>query len=130
MKVFLGRCAGIVSTALFVGAFAHGEANPDASREADSQVIVMNSHAIREAAVFRQEPEYPAAARQFRLSGDVIADFTVGLDGKIETISTNKACPLLADAVTRALRKWSFAPFVVDGHPRKVKSTLTFAFHL
>lgn len=90
----------------------------------------MNSHAIREAAIFKQEPEYPAAARQFRLSGEVVADFTVGLDGKVENVTTSKGCPLLTEAVSRALRKWTFSPFVVDGHPRKVKSTLTFNFHL
>jgi TonB family protein len=130
MKVFCRRFAGIVSTALFVAVLAHGEANPDPSREADNQTIVINSHAIRAAAIFKQEPEYPAAARQFRLSGEVVAEFTVGLDGKVENVVTSKGCPLLTEAVNRALRKWSFSPFIVDGRPRKVKSTLTFDFHL
>ncbi len=130
MKVFLRRSAGIVSTSLFVVVLAHAAANPDPSREADNEVIVMNSHAIRQAAVFRQEPEYPAAARQFRLSGDVVAEFTVGLDGKVENVTTSKGCPLLTEAVSRALRKWTFSPFIVDGRPRRVKSTLTFDFHL
>jgi len=131
MKVFLRRGAGIVSTAFLVVVLARAEAGPEPSREADNQVIVINSHAIREAAVFKQEPEYPAAARQFRLSGEVVADFTVGLDGKVESVTTSKGgCPLLTEAVSRALRKWTFSPFVVDGHPRRVKSTLTFNFHL
>jgi TonB family protein len=130
MKVFCRRFSGIVSTVLFVAALAHGAASPDPTREPDSQAIFIDSHAIRQAAVFKQEPEYPAAARQFRLSGDVVADFTVGLDGKVETVTTNKSCPLLTESVTRALKKWTFTPFVVDGHPRRVKSTLTFNFHL
>jgi len=130
MKVFLRRSAGIVSTALFVVVLAYGEASPSPSRETDSQTIVINSHAIREAATFKQEPEYPAAARQFRLSGDVVAEFTVGLDGKVENVVTSKGCPLLTESVSRALKKWTFSPFLVDGHPRRVKSTLTFNFHL
>jgi TonB family protein len=120
----------MVSTALLAVVMAHGAANPDASHEANSPVIVITSHAIREAAVFKQEPEYPAAARQFRLSGEVVADFTVGVDGKVETVAITKGCPILTEAVSRALKKWTFSPFLVDGHPRRVKSTLTFNFQL
>ncbi len=130
MGGFFRQYAGIVSAALFVVVLAHGAAPPDPTHDTDSQVIVISSHAIRQAALFKQEPEYPAAARQFRLSGQVVADFTVGLDGKVENVSVTKGNPLFSDAVTRAVRKWSFSPFLVDGHPRRVKSTLTFDFQL
>src|SRR5271163_4103798 len=101
MKVFIRLCAGIVFAALFVATLAQGAASPDAGHDADSQVLVITSHAIREAATFRQEPEYPPAARQFRLSGEVVAEFTVGLDGKVENVTTNKGCPLLTESVNR-----------------------------
>jgi TonB family protein len=130
MQVFLQRCAAIVSAALFVAVVAHGEGNPDTTHDTDNGVLVVSAHAIREAAVFHQEPEYPATARQFRMSGEVVAEFVVGLDGKVENVSITKGSPILSDAVVRALRKWSFSPFKVDGHPRRVKSTLSFNFQL
>jgi TonB family protein len=92
--------------------------------------VIMSDRAIREAARSHVEPEYPAAARQFRVSGEVVCDLTVGLDGKIENVAILKGNPLLNAAVMAALRKWTFVPFNVDGHPTKVKSTLTFAFKL
>jgi TonB family protein len=133
MKVV--RYAGTVSTVvcsmvLCAVMLAAGAESPDASGDADKQTIVVSSHAIREAAVFRQEPEYPAAARQFRLSGEVVAEFTVGLDGKVENVAITKGRPILNDAVIRAVRKWSFSPFMVDGRPHRVKSSLTFNFTL
>lgn len=130
MHVFLQRCAGIVSAALFVAVVAYGEANPDTTHDTDGGVIVVTTHAIREAAVVHQEPEYPAAARQFRLSGEVVAEFVVGVDGKVENVSITKGSPILSDSVVRALRKWSFSPFKVDGRVRRVKSTLSFNFQL
>jgi TonB family protein len=129
MQVFLQRCAAIVSAALFVAVVAHAE-GPDTTRDADGGVLVVSAHAIREAAVVHQEPEYPATARQFRMSGEVVAEFVVGLDGKVENVSITKGSPILSDAVVRALRKWSFSPFKVDGRPRRVKSTLSFNFQL
>ena len=95
-----------------------------------SAPVVLSDKAVREAAKFHVEPEYPAAARQFRVSGEVIAEMTVGLDGKVESVTIAKGNPLLSASVVAALKKWTFAPFNVDGHPSRVKSTLTFAFKL
>lgn len=92
--------------------------------------IVISGHAAREAARVKLEPEYPAAARQFRLSGDVTADVIIGLDGKVEKVTIGKGNPILNSAVAAALKKWSFAPILVDGCPTRAKSTLTFSFKL
>lgn len=109
---------------------AYGAENPDPTREADNQVLVISPSAMREAAVTKQEPEYPAAARQFRLSGEVVAEFTVGVDGKVESVAVTKGSPIFSDSVIKALRRWSFSPIKVDGRVRRVKSTLKFQFQL
>ena len=130
MSVFLRQFAGIVATALFVVVLAQGAENTETSHDANDQAIVLSPRAIREAAIFRQEPEYPAAARQFHVGGEVVAEFVVGLDGKVENVEITKGSPILRDPVIKALRKWSFSPFKVDGRPRRVKSTLAFEFQL
>ena len=130
MKVFLRRFAGIVSTVLLVAVLTQGAENTETTRDQDNQVLVISARAIREAAVFRQEPEYPATARQFHVGGEVVAEFIVGLDGKVENVEITKGSPILRDPVIKALRKWSFSPFKVDGRPRRVKSTLAFEFQL
>ena len=122
--------SGIMSTALCMVVLSSGFAKAEPPSPGADDRVVLTSHAIRQAALFKQEPEYPAAARQFRLSGEVVVEFTVGLDGKVEALAVTKGQPLLNDAVVRAVRKWSFAPFMVEGHPRRVKSTLSFNFQL
>jgi TonB family protein len=120
--------SGILS-ALFFIALAHGAANPDPTANVDDRIF-LPSPALRQAALFHQEPEYPAAARQFRLSGEVVIELTVGVDGKVENVAITKGYPILNDAVVRAVKKWSFSPYMVDGHPRRLKSTLSFNFQL
>lgn len=121
--------AGIVFAALLLTLIARGAPPPTAS-STDDRVIVLTGHAIRQAALFDQDPEYPAAARQFRLSGEVVVELTVGVDGKVENVEVTKGKAILNDAVVRAVKKWSFQPFVVDGRARRVKSTLSFNFQL
>jgi len=124
MSVVFRLGTGTVLAALLGILPAHG-ANAD-----PVGVVIVPSSELRKAATFHQEPEYPPAARQFRLSGEVVVDLTVGEDGKVESVEVTKGRPILNDAVVRALRKWSFSPFVMEGHPRKVKSTLSFNFQL
>ena len=125
------RSAWVVCMGLMVVAPARGaDANIVQSGDADDRTVVLTGRAIREVALFKQEPEYPAAARQFRISAEVVAQFTVGLDGKVENVAITKGHPMFNTAVVNAVKRWSFPPFMVDGHARKVKSTLTFDFKL
>jgi TonB family protein len=129
MRCSFRRGSGIIFTAVSLVALAHGAANPDPTPKTDDRIF-LPSPALRQAAVFHQEPEYPAAARQFRLSGEVIIELTVGVDGKVENVAITKGYPILNDAVVRAVKKWSFSPYLVDGHARRLKSTLSFNFQL
>lgn len=131
MKAFTRRVSGIIPTVVLAfSGLTKGADTTGTSPVADSSTVVLTARAIRQAATFHQEPEYPAAARQFHLSGEVVVEFIVGLDGKVENVTITRGQPILNDAVTRALKKWSFTPLNVDGRPRKMKSTLSFNFTL
>ena len=126
IRFWIGALRAGLLSALTVGAIAAAE--PTVSTE--GKTIVISSSAAREAARIHLEPEYPAAARQFRLSGDVQAEVTIGLDGKVESVAVSKGNAILNSAVALAVKKWTFAPFSVDGRPTRAKSTLTFTFKL
>jgi TonB family protein len=130
MHVLLQRCAQVLAVSLLATVAAPGQAPSESTRDVDNIVVAVSTHDIREAAVVHQDPEYPAAARQFRLSGEVVAELVVGVNGKVENVSITKGPAILSEAVVRALRKWSFTPFKVDGRVRRVKSTLSFTFRL
>lgn len=93
-------------------------------------IVVISDRAFRESATFRIEPEYPAAARQFRMTGEVLVEVIVSPDGKVESVAVKKGNPLLATSVNAALRRWTFKPFQAAGRAIRVKSALTFRFEL
>jgi TonB family protein len=128
MKGSLERCLGLALTALFAVTLARG-ADPSTGG-GDDKLIFVSSHTVRETARVKPEPEYPAIARQFRLSGDVVADFVVGSDGRVEKVEITKGHPMLNPAVISAVKRWSFPPYMIDGRPSRFRSTLTFTFHL
>lgn len=81
-------------------------------------------------AIFRQEPEYPAAAKQQRISGSVVVEVTVDENGNVVAARTLCGHDFFARVSEEAARKWRFTPTRVNGEPVKVKGTITFNFNL
>jgi len=60
--------------------------------------------------VANPEPEYPAIARQLRITGVVRVELVISADGTIKSSKILGGHPVLVDAVQRAIVKWKYAP--------------------
>lgn len=69
-------------------------------------------------------PTYPETARQFRLSGVVKVQVTIGPEGQITDIKVIGGHPLLVNAVQQTLKSWKYAPA-----SNETTATLVFNFH-
>ena len=82
----------------------------------------------RKAAVVKPPPEYPLAARQFKIGGRVEVEAVVSESGEVEEARIKSGNPILARAATDAVKKWKFHPFVVDGKAERAVVSLIFEF--
>ena len=69
------------------------------------------------------KPIYPEAGRAEALAGSVQLEVTVDEEGEVDAVKTLNGHPLLADAATSAVRRWTYQAAVVNGKP--VRSTTT-----
>jgi len=82
------------------------------------------------AVIAKTSPEYPAIAKQMRLTGDVNLDVTVSEDGSVTDVAVLQGNPVLAKPASDAVRGWKFTPFKFDGKPAKVITTIVIKFAL
>jgi TonB family protein len=75
-------------------------------------------------------PEWPTNARRAGLTGSVVLECVVGLDGRVETVKVLKGARSLADAASVAVRKWRYTTTELDGKPVPVIMTVTVNFTL
>jgi TonB family protein len=54
------------------------------------------------------KPEYPAVARQMRVTGTVRLEATVAPDGKVRETKVIGGSPLLVQEATTAVKKWRY----------------------
>jgi TonB family protein len=76
----------------------------------------------------REAPVYPLEAAQQGIRGHVIVDAVIGKNGKIRDARVARSIPALDRASLDAVRRWRFAPSIVNGAPTDVATTLVMAF--
>ena len=82
--------------------------------------------------IVRIPPEYPMRARGNAIEGFVELRFTVTEAGTVENVEVLRAVPpgIFDGAAKRAVRKWKYAPQVVEGQPRAVVTYTRLKFEL
>jgi TonB family protein len=78
----------------------------------------------------RVEPQYPQLARMGHIQGMVILAATIGKDGRIHNLKALCGHPVLIDASIDAIKQWRYRPYMVDGQPVDVETTIKAEFHM
>ncbi len=83
-------------------------------------------------AVTKVNPHYPEAARKAGVSGVVVVETIIGVDGAVlDARILSSPDPGLGDAAVEAVRQWRFEPARIgDGTPLEVSFIMTIKFAL
>lgn len=77
------------------------------------------------------EPIYPSEAKKARIQGTVVMRATIGTDGKVHDLLVLSApSALLAAASFRAASQWEYKPYLLNGQPVPVETTINVYFAL
>jgi protein TonB len=80
--------------------------------------------------VKKVQPEYPADAKKAGIKGTVALDATIGKDGKIEHLSVLSGPAELQKSALDAVRQWEYQPFLLNGDPIEVETTINVIYTL
>ncbi len=71
-------------------------------------------------------PVFPQEAKQNRISGQVVLRARIGTDGHVRSLTpiTYKDGVLVVSAIA-AVRQWTYSPYLVNGEPTEVDTTIT-----
>jgi protein TonB len=96
---------------------------------ADELLVRIPEADMKKAAITRVNPEYPALARQLRLSGRAEVEVYVTPEGDVDKVQPVSGNPVFTSSAVTAMKKWKFTPFKADGKPARAVGTLAFDFH-
>jgi TonB family protein len=76
-------------------------------------------------------PIYPEAAKMRHLSGGVLMHAVIARDGSIRSVQPiTSTDPVFVDAAKIAVQRWRYSPYLLNGEPTEVDTTVTVNFAL
>ncbi len=76
------------------------------------------------------DPTYPTQAKKDKVTGSVVLATTIGKDGTVEKIHAVSGPSALQRAALDAVKQWRYQPYLLNGNPIVVKTSITVTFSL
>lgn len=75
-------------------------------------------------------PVYPPLARQARIQGTVLLKVIINKSGEIQSEHLVSGHPMLAPAAIEAVKQWKYQPYMLNGEPVEIATTVQVNFML
>jgi protein TonB len=75
-------------------------------------------------------PTYPAIGVAAHVEGTVVLEATISKTGTIENLRVASGPPILRQAAIDAVQNWRYRPYLLDGEPVEVETTINVIFTL
>jgi protein TonB len=75
-------------------------------------------------------PQYPAIAKVARIQGTVVLQATISKAGTIQNLRVISGPLMLQQAALDAVRSWRYKPYLLNGEPVEVETTVNVVFNL
>jgi len=75
-------------------------------------------------------PTYPETAKRQKIQGDVVLQAVVEVDGTVRDLTLVSGDPVLAGAARQAVTQWRYSPYLLNGKPVSMRTSITIRFTL
>lgn len=76
----------------------------------------------------RVEPQYPQMAKIAHIQGDVVLHVLIDKKGHVAKVKQKSGHPILVQAAINAVNQWDYQPFLLNGQPTDVETSVTVKF--
>lgn len=121
----LGQGGPDVNASIF-----QGHAQPPVVRPAATGPVRLPSTIVAGMIVQKTIPTYPIIAKETRTEGVVELQATISTRGTIENLRVISGHPMLRQAALDAVSNWRYRPYLLNGQPVEVETTVNVVFKL
>jgi len=92
--------------------------------------IKVNASVMDRNLIVSRVPAYPEFAKQNRVQGNVVMQALISKEGTVKRVYVTEGDSRLRSAAEEAVYKWRYRPYVLNGQPVEVATTVTVNFNL
>jgi TonB family protein len=123
----LGTCGAALALSMQV------DAAPAASDSNDSKTarpLTVPPAVMANQKLAGVNPKYPEEAKKAKIEGKVVLSAIIGKDGTVESLHVISGPKELQQSSLDAVRQWTYKPFLLNGNPTAVKTTVNVIYSL
>jgi TonB family protein len=105
-----------------------GQPEPSPANVDTTRVVQVDSSVMEANLISSRVPVYPEAAKSNRVSGHVVMQAIISKDGSVTGVHVTEGDSRLRAAAEEAVYKWRYRPYMIDGQPVEVTTTITVDF--
>jgi protein TonB len=99
-------------------------------KQAPTKPLLISSRVMGGNLVSKTIPQYPAISRAAHIQGTVVLQATISKTGLIENLRVITGPPMLRQAAIDAVQTWRYRPYLLNGEPVEVETTVNVVFDL
>ncbi|MGA9672131.1 MAG: TonB family protein [Terracidiphilus sp.] len=103
---------------------------PRVVHSAPSGPVRISSGVASSTILYKVVPVYPPIAREARVEGTVVLEAVISKQGTIENLRVVSGPAMLQQSALNAVSAWRYRPFLLNGEPVAVETTVNVIFNL
>ena len=92
--------------------------------------VRLTSRLVESTIIYKTIPQYPAIAKASHTEGTVVLEAMISKTGTIEGLHVISGSPMLQQAAIDAVKTWRYRPYMLNGQPVEVETTVNVIFKL
>jgi TonB family protein len=102
---------------------------PPAQKDAENKVNLSPNEMVKNL-LTKVAPVYPPEAKAAGVQGTVVLEATINKEGRVENLKVISGPEMLQKASLDAVKNWVYKPYLLNGSPVEVKTTINIIFTL
>ncbi len=123
----VATCASALALHVSVGTGSLPSETKDAG---SAKAVKIPSGVMAGTLLTRVNPVYPDAAKKAKVQGSVVLHAIIGKDGAIDNLQAISGPEELRPSALDAVRQWTYKPYLLNGEPVEVETTVTINYSL
>ena len=120
-------CATTLALSVHVDALAASDSSHPAKPNGP---VAVKAEIMQNQIVHKVPPVYPEEAKKEGIQGKVQLDAVIGKTGAVEELKVISGPKELQQSALDAVRQWTYRPFLLNGAPVDVKTTINVVYTL
>ena len=121
---------GISATALAVAVHVQPVAASDSSHSDAPNKLSVSSDVMAKQIISKAVPIYPPEAKKAKIQGKVVLSILIDKGGNVQNVTAISGPPQLQQSAIDAVRQWKYKPYLLNGDPVEVESTVNVIYSL